>query len=728
MWSAALVGDRTVERTAVQRLAGTLRPLRLLLIGVIVVPIGLFVSAAWLNYRWAFDEARTELARTTDAVHEHALKVFEINELVLDRLAERYGELDEATLAAAPELRTYVKQLAASAPHITSAGFIFGDGRIISSNLDLPAGSAHHHEFIAAPRNGVEMLIGVLETSSHRNQLRFLIARPKPGTPRGANRDLIYTSISPDYFQRYYSGAFGPDYAISIIRSDGAILARSPELPKGFVLAPNTGFRRSIAENADHGSYIANSSVDGQARVFAYRKLGDYPLYVAVGVDEATVIEGWRAQLAGHLVFGIPATLALIAITLIALRRSASAHDAMRQAAAETKRRQQLEASLHQAQKMEAVGQLTGGVAHDFNNLLTAIIGSLEMIERTDAPELIRKYATAAMRAADRGARLTQQLLAFSRRQVLRPEIVNVNRLLGEFETLTQRAVGESIEVKFALDAKVDPSRIDPAQFQSAVLNLVVNARDATPAGGRILVETRNVHLGAENGALELGLSPGRYVMIAVSDTGSGMTAEVRAQAFDPFFTTKEVGKGSGLGLSQVYGFAKQSGGHVTVESEPGQGTCVRFYLPSVEAPAPARSDGAVEPPPERRTGSVLIVEDDEAVLATVKGSLDELGYRTIVARSAAEALDVLRRDEPIDLLFSDIVMPGGMNGVALARRARRLRQDIKVLLTSGYAPAAANEHENDGFAVLSKPYRQGELARVIAGVLGERASPGTAL
>lgn len=715
-----------MEGTAVQRLADTLRPLRLLLIAVIVVPIGIFAAAAWLNYRWAFEQASMELARTTDAVHEHALKVFEINELVLDRLAERYGELDEAALADAPELRTYIKQLAASAPHITSVGFIFGDGRIISSNLDLPAGSAHHHAFMAAPRNGKEMLIGELEISNHRNQLRFLIARPKPATGRGATADLIFTSISPDYFKRYYSGAFGPDYAISIVRSDGAILARSPELPNRFVLASDSGFRRSIAENPEHGSYAATSAVDGRTRIFNYRRLGDYPLYVAAGLDEATVLEGWRAQIASHLIFGIPATLALIAITLIALRRSASAHAAMRQAQAETRRRQQLEASLHQAQKMEAVGQLTGGVAHDFNNLLTAIIGSLEMIERTDAPELIRKYATAAMRAADRGARLTQQLLAFSRRQVLRPEIVNVNRLLGEFETLTQRAVGESIDVRFALDARVDPCRIDPAQFQSAVLNLVVNARDATPAGGRIMIETRTINLGGENGALELDLNPGRYIMIAVSDTGSGMTPEVRAQAFDPFFTTKEVGKGSGLGLSQVYGFAKQSGGHVTVESEPGQGTCVRLYLPSVEAPAPARGDGTISPPPERRTGSVLIVEDDEAVLETVKGSLDELGYRTIIARSAGEALDVLRRDEPIDLLFSDIVMPGGINGVALARRARQLRQDIKVLLTSGYAPAAAKEHDNDGFAVLSKPYRQGELARVIADILGDRALSGT--
>jgi two-component system, NtrC family, sensor kinase len=712
-----------VERTAVQRLASTLRPLQLLLIAVVVVPLGLFASAAWLNYRWAFEKAQAELVRTTDAVHEHALKVFEINELVLDRLAERYGEFDEETLARTPEVRTYVTQVATSAPHITSAGFIFADGRIISSSLDLPPRSAHRHEFMSVRRDARDdVLIGELELSSHTNHLRFLIARYKTKAVGIGNSDLIFTSVTPDYFQHYYSAAFGPTYAISIVRDDGAILARSPDLPERFVLAPSSGFRRAIAQSADHGDYVGTSGIDGRTRLFSYRKLGSYPLYVAVGIDEATVLESWRAQLASHLVFGIPATLALIAITLIALRRSASAHAAMRQAASETRRRQQLEASFHQAQKMEAVGHLTGGVAHDFNNLLTAIIGSLEMIMRTDASDVVRKYATAAMRAADRGAHLTQQLLAFSRRQVLRPEIVNVNRLLGEFETLTRRAVGESVEVAFSLDPKVDPCRIDPAQFQSAILNLVVNARDATPAGGRISIETRNTDLTAENGAVELGLSPGRYVMIAVSDSGSGMTPEVRAQAFDPFFTTKEVGKGSGLGLSQVYGFAKQSGGHVTVDSELGQGACIRFYLPSVEAPAPPPSDAALEPLPEGRTGSVLIVEDDEAVLDTVRSSLEGFGYHIIVAHSAAEALDVLRRDEPIDLLFSDIVMPGGISGTALARLARQLRQDIKVLLTSGYSPSATSDQDKDGFAVLSKPYRQGELARMIAGLLGERA------
>ena len=215
---------------------------------------------------------------------------------------------------------------------------------------------------------------------------------------------------------------------------------------------------------------------------------------------------------------------------------------------------------------------------------------------------------------------------------------------------------------------------------------------------------------------------PGRYVMVAVSDTGSGMTADVRAQAFDPFFTTKEVGKGSGLGLSQVYGFVKQSGGHVAVESEPGRGTTVRVYLPSVKASVSMQAEIDASRPEPSAAATVLVVEDDEGVLEAVTAGVAELGYHTLAARNAREALAILRRDEPIDLLFTDIAMPGGMNGVALAREARRLRQDIKVLLTSGYAAAAAGERAGDGFAVLSKPYRQAQLAEMIAGVLGQRA------
>jgi signal transduction histidine kinase len=712
-----------VAHTAVQSLAGTLKPLRLLLAAVIVLPVLLFAGAAWVNYRWAFEEAERQLSRTTDAVHEHALKVFETNELILDRIAERFGDLDWDQIASSAAVHQYLVQLALTVPHVAVMGFIGPDLRIANSNLDKP-GMARHHDFLSVHRaNADDIFISEFSIGNLTGQPQFLVTRYKPNAEHTPDGSMIFVSIRPEYFRKFYAEGFGRDYAISIIRADGAILARYPDPLREVVLAPGTGFRRSIATMSEAGSYSTPSAIDGRERLFHYRKLGNYPVYVAVGMDYATIVGGWWDKMANHLVFGVPATLALVAITMMALRRTERARLALLQAQDETRRREQAEASLHQAQKMEAVGQLTGGVAHDFNNLLTAIMGSLEMIVQAEGVgETVRRYAAGAMRAAERGARLTQQLLAFSRRQMLRPEIVNVNRLLGEFETLMQRAVGESLDFVLSLDPEVDPCRVDPAQFQSAVLNLVVNARDATPGGGRIAIETRNVMLAANSGSLDIEVAPGRYVMVAVSDTGSGMDAEVRAQAFDPFFTTKEIGKGSGLGLSQVYGFAKQSGGHVTVESEPGQGTIVRLYLPSVEIPASQRTEPGVSARPETGRGAtVLVVEDDPAVLETVSDGVNALGYRALIAHNAVEALGILRRDEPIDLLFTDIAMPGGMNGIELARQARQLRQDIKVLLTSGYAGALAEGEASEGFAVLGKPYRQVQLAETIANVLGRR-------
>jgi len=711
-----------VPDTAVQSLAETLRPLRWLLAAVVLLPLLLFLGAGWVNYRWAFEEADAQLARTTDAVHEHALKVFETNELILDRIAERFGGLDWDQIATAPQIHPYLQQLAQMVPHVAVVGFISPDMRIIVTNLDRAPTQAHHHDFMAVHRpGGDDIFVSELSAGTYSGQLHFLVARYKPNSAHTADGSMIFIAIQPEYFRRFYAQGFGRDYAISIIRSDGVMLARYPDPQKEVVLAPDTGFRQSIPVHPESGSYSSYSGVDGRARLFHYHKLGAYPLYVTVGMDRATILGAWFDRMTSQLVFGLPATLALIAMTFVALRRTERARDALLRAEEEAQRREQAEASLHQAQKMEAVGQLTGGVAHDFNNLLTAVMGSLEMILNGSDDESIRKYAAGAMRAAERGARLTQQLLAFSRRQMLRPEIVNVNRLLGEFETLMQRAIGESIDFVMSLDPEVDPCRVDPAQFQSAILNLVVNARDATPAGGRVAIETRNVMLAANSENLDIGVSPGRYVMVAVTDTGVGMSADVRTQIFDPFFTTKEVGKGSGLGLSQVYGFAKQSGGQVTVESETGHGTIMRLYLPSVEVPAGQRVDAVTVRPEAGRGATVLVVEDDPEVLETVSSGVRALGYRALTAHNALEALGILRHDEPIDLLFTDIAMPGGINGVELARQARQLRQDIKVLLTSGYAAAIAEGEASEGFTVLGKPYRQTQLAETIASVLRQR-------
>ena len=380
--------------------------------------------------------------------------------------------------------------------------------------------------------------------------------------------------------------------------------------------------------------------------------------------------------------------------------------------------------ALAQAQRLEAIGQLTGGVAHDFNNLLTVVLGNLELVLRARGDEeKVERLARGAIRAAQRGERLVRQLLTYARRQITHPDTVNLNQLIVNIENLMRGAIGEQTELVTMLSPVLAPAKIDPAQFETAILNLVINSRDAMAGGGRIAIETRNVTVDRQYAADNPEVTPGSYVMIAVSDSGSGMTSAVLERAFDPFFTTKEVGKGSGLGLSQVYGFAKTAGGHVKIRSELGIGTTVKLYLPK-SSDRPVAPEVGTEAASLRQANGhemILLVEDDEEVLAVAAESLRELGYQVVTAANAEQGLKVLRGDQPIDLLLSDVIMPGGMNGVQLAVEARRIRPRLKVLLTSGYtATALSLEHGlPDNLDVVEKPFRREELAKKLRLVIG---------
>ena len=385
--------------------------------------------------------------------------------------------------------------------------------------------------------------------------------------------------------------------------------------------------------------------------------------------------------------------------------------------------RRATEEQLRQAQKMEAVGQLTGGVAHDFNNLLTAIVGNLEMLG-TILPEdsSASRYASAALRAAGRGARLTEQLLAFSRRQEIRSQIVNVNDILRETMILCQRTLGEGIEIEQRLQPEIWTCDIDAAQLEAAILNLAANARDAMNRVGRLVIASKNVTLG-EGG--ETGLAAGDFVVVSVSDTGCGMSSDEAARAFEPFFTTKEVGKGTGLGLSQVYGFAQQAGGAARIDSKKGVGTTVDIYLPRKDGPL-AMQEAAADRLAGGASGhTILVVEDDADIREMITTMLSDLGYRILVAETGPEALAILRHERSVDLLFTDVIMPAGMSGTDLARTASRLRPDLKILLTSGYAgiePEAIAARAD--FPFIAKPYRALALGRKLKEILAARGSP----
>ena len=377
-------------------------------------------------------------------------------------------------------------------------------------------------------------------------------------------------------------------------------------------------------------------------------------------------------------------------------------------------------AQLVQAQKMESIGRLTGGVAHDFNNLLTVMLGNAEvLVERlADRPEL-RHLAGMIEQAAQRGSELTHRMLAFARRQVLRPTELDVNTLVTQLTDLIGRTLGEDVRVRLDTAPGLWHVSADPAQMESALLNLALNARDAMPDGGMLTIETSNVHLDADYAALNPAATPGDYVLVAVSDSGTGMTPAVMEKAFDPFFTTKPTGKGSGLGLSMVYGFVKQSQGHIKIYSEAGQGTTIRIYLPkSAEGTAVREIPEAVHETDVNGQETILVVEDEEAVRAYVCAQLRDLGYRVLEAPHAEAALAIFEGEDgaSIDLLFTDVVLPGGLNGRQLAERAALLHPRLKVLYTTGYTENAVvhNGKLDAGVQLLTKPYRRADLARQI--------------
>lgn len=372
--------------------------------------------------------------------------------------------------------------------------------------------------------------------------------------------------------------------------------------------------------------------------------------------------------------------------------------------------RAQIEETLRQAQKIEAIGQLTGGIAHDFNNLLMVISGGLDMLDRRADPARRERLMDGMRQAAQRGTALTRQLLAFSRRQSLAPESVDLVLRIGRMRELLDRSLSGDVHVEVQFEPDLWPVEVDPGELELVVLNLAVNARDAMPDGGSILIEASNAP-----GEAVLGIT-GDFVRLTVTDSGTGIPEEVRTRVFDPFFTTKEIGKGSGLGLAQVYGFARQSGGTVWIESECGHGTSVIMLLPRSER-IPDLPDGhelVEDTAADASVGTVLLVDDDEEVAALVGEMLEHLGYRVTHAASATDALGALANACKVDIVFSDVMMPGGMNGVELAREIRTRALGVPVLLTSGYAEAAQKSAAAEGVHVLAKPYRLEELATAL--------------
>jgi signal transduction histidine kinase len=526
---------------------------------------------------------------------------------------------------------------------------------------------------------------------------------------RGRVTGAVVATFVPESLRPFYQSIDTEGGLLRIMHGGGATVFQEPI--GGQSPANADPVLTSYRAGHPRGVFVGPLVEGGPTLITSYATVGDTALIVAVSLDEIQTLAAWRQEvfIGGLILVGL---LAAFGLAVAAVLRQLQARELAERALQEHQQR------TAEAQRLESLGQLTGGVAHDFNNLLTVIIAAGDSLLTRVADEL-RPRVDSILYAADNAAALIQQLLAFSRRQALQFAAVDVNAVITAMDDMLRRSLGARVETQLTLAPSLWRAYADRAQIESALLNLAINARDAMPDGGKLTIETHNAHLDEYYARQNPDAVAGDYVALAVTDTGVGMTPEVLERAVEPFFTTKEVGKGSGLGLSMIYGFARQSKGHVKIYSEVGRGTTVRVYLPR------DLGSGEVAPPPEAATSSegtetILVVEDDAQVRLLAATSLRERGYSVIEAVNGAEAVTVLDSDDHIDLVLTDVVMPGALTGKEVAEHALQARPDVKVLFTSGYADASVmrNGLVQAGARFLSKPYRGGQLAATVRALL----------
>jgi len=729
----ALIAERSPlrwrrRRLGLRRPAGdAVRTLHLLLIGSILAPLLVLLGGGYLAYERVFAQARADLAQVDAVAEENLIKVLDTHELVAARVGDLLAGLsDDEIRAREKEFHDRIRQQIADLPQVETAWAVDRTGHLLVGARNFPAGGldlSDRDYFKAVRAPGADFYISGLQ-SRFDNRPFFTVARRRIGSA-GEFNGVVVVAVAPDFFRTFYAKLLpnAEDYAAGVFRADGATLARFPEIVwRDSAPALPGALIRATAENPQSGVFMQPSAFDGVVKMIAYKRLERYPIYVTIGRTRASILREWGGIMLTHLYFGLPATAGLVLLCLLALRRTRREAAAIIQAREATAQREAAEAQLRQAQKMEAIGQLTSGVAHDFNNLLTVISGNVELLQRRvrDHDLELERFAAAAMRGVDRAATLTQRLLAFSRRQPLDPKPLDINRLIAGMSDLLRRTLGEEIEAETVLAGGLWTVLVDANQLEHSLLNLTINARDAMAGHGKLTIETANTFLDEAYAQAHDEVAPGQYVLISVTDTGSGMTGEVRERAFEPFFTTKESGQGTGLGLSQVYGFIKQSGGHCTIYSEPGQGTTVKLYLP--------RHLGAVEPvataaPAAAGISSgetILLVEDDDDVRAFAADLLRDLGYRVLAAATGPEGLRLLDQHPEVRLLFTDVALPGGMTGRQLAEEAERRHPGLKVLYTTGYARnAIVHQGRLDpGVELIVKPFSSAALAGKIRHLL----------
>jgi two-component system, NtrC family, sensor kinase len=580
-------------------------PLRGLLAASLAVPLMLLAIAAWQNFRLVQLQAEDRVEIEAGELHEHALEALKTYAIVLAWIDARTRGLAWDRIEHDEELHRFLSDLD-TLPQIDEVWMADAAGhpRVSGRSSPIPPIDVSDRDCFAAER---EQDVGIFVG---REQIGALVHAPefdiceRRSTADKSFGGIITVSARPAYFSEFYRTVSQDQrFSASLVRSDGSVLVRYPTLPNPLVFPRGSPFMQAIATEPDRGLFRGRGESDGIERFYAYQRIEGYPLYVAYGIPQRDVIVSWLANLINYSLFAVPASLALFGMTLLAVRQiqrhqiaSWRWRTTARRLRREMNRRAQAEAELRQAQKMEALGQLTGGVAHDFNNLLTVLQGSLELLSGRQQNDQLQARVDTALRTVERGERLTGQLLTFARRQPLTRTTIDLNAQLRRMTELLARTVGSGVAIQTDLVPDLWPVEADATQLELAVINLGINARDAMPAGGELRIRTFNKSA-EPGGTPEQPANSGDFVGLQISDTGTGMPPEVAARAFEPFFTTKEAGRGTGLGLSMVYGFARQSGGSVAIRSEVGRGTTVTLLLPKGRPAQESNDAGATDLP-----------------------------------------------------------------------------------------------------------------------------------
>ena len=701
----------------------TIRLVRVAMAASLLAPTMLFAFAAWNSYRNLAALTDERLARSLDVEQEEAQRTFQLVDLALNSVKDLVADMSADDIRRDEKhLHLLLQKLDAQIPLIQSIWIYDKEGRpLVSSWIEpAPRESFADRDFFRAHLGGDDgTYYGQVYESRFGAQPFFTVSQRL--LHDGAFMGVLEISVLPSNFFHFFATlAYAEGQQFSLIRNDGLFLARYPMAPAGAPtrLDEHSGLRRTIARTPAGGLYTIVSPIDHIERRFAARRLDGTPLYVTTGFSTSVMRSEWLWGMAAHLIYGVPVTLFLFFSLFAVQLRTQRLY-------AEINRRAAAEEALRQSQKLDAIGHLTGGVAHDFNNLLTIILGNLEAAQRqleswTDGAQIkLSRRLENAMHGAQRAATLTKRLLAFSRQQPLNPALLDVNRVLNGLSDFLRRALGEDVSLEIVGGGGVWPVEADAAELEAAILNLAVNARDAMPEGGKLTIEASNSYLDDNYCRQNADVQPGQYVQIGVTDTGSGMGKDVIERAFEPFFTTKESGQGTGLGLSQVYGFVKQSGGHVKIYSEAGEGTTIKIYLPHFFGRASAAEEKAAAPRRGRSGESVLVVEDDSDVRDYVVETLASLGYKVFEAGEAESALRLLDENPSVHLLLTDVVMPG-MNGRKLAEEARLRRPDLKILYMTGYSRNAIMHQGrlDNGVDLLQKPISSEQLASAVRKML----------